>query len=176
MAEDVVFWSGTCDSEVQVLVARVAVEMAIRRAVGNEEVDVVWQGDRLFEERAGRDAIELYAVIFNATAFQKDDTARNEVAGPDRVSVEDAVMVAGDEDSEFRRDGTVPYKEVLQVSWVESFTGISGTDEDVCICGHCEPPVHPVGVGECEDLMTLIVNKHYCRMESIAGQISSSAL
>ena len=140
VAEDMVFWSGTCDSEVQVLVARVPVKVAIRRAVGNEEVDVVWQGDRPFEVRAGRDAIELDAVIFNTAVFQKDDTARDEVAGPDRVSVEDAVMVAGNEDSELCRDGTVPFEEVLQVGGVESLAGIPGADEDVSICGYSQPP------------------------------------
>jgi len=126
MAEDMVFWSGTCDSEVQVLVTRVAVQVAIRRAMGYKEVDAVWQGNRPFEIRAGRDTVERDVVVLNAAVFQKDDTARDKVAGPDRVSVEDAVMVAGNEDSEFRRDGTVPYKEVLQVSWVKSFTDITG--------------------------------------------------
>lgn len=75
VAGDMVFWSGTCDSEVQVFVTRVAVQVAIRRAMGYKEVDVVWQGVRPFEVRAGRDAIELDAVILNAAVFQKDDTS-----------------------------------------------------------------------------------------------------
>lgn len=172
VTENVVFRTGPGNGEVQVLVARVVVQVAIRWAVSNEEVDVVWQGVRPFEVRAGRDAIELDSVILDAAVLQKDNTARDEVAGPDRVSVEDAVMVAGDEDSEFRWDGAVPYKEVLQVCRVEAFAGISGTDEDVCICGDTESPIHPVSVGECENLMTLIVNKHYNRIASMIGWIS----
>ena len=170
--ENVVFRTGPGNGEVQVLVARVVVQVAICWAVGNEEVDVVWQGVRPFEVRVGRDAIELDSVILDAAVFQKDDTARDEVAGPDRVSVEDAVMVTGNENSEFCRDGAVPFKEVLQVSWVESFTGISRTDEDVGVNGYGEPPVHPMGVREGENLMTAVVDEHYNRIASMIGWIS----
>lgn len=167
VTENVVFRTGPGNGEVQVLVARVVVQVAIRWAVGNEEVDVVWQGVRPFEVRAGRDAVELDAVIFNAAAFQKDDTARNEVAGPDRVGVEDAVMVAGDEDSEFRRDGAVPFKEVLQTFRVESFTGIPGADEDMSVGRNSEPPIHPVGVRKRKYFMALVLKKHFYRTASL---------
>ena len=44
---------------------------------------------------------------------------------------EDAVVVAGDEYAEFRWDSRVPGEEVLQIVRIETFTSISGTDEDV---------------------------------------------
>ena len=44
---------------------------------------------------------------------------------------EDAVVVAGDEYAEFRRDSRVPGEEVLQVGRVEAFASVTGTDEDV---------------------------------------------
>lgn len=160
VAEDVVFRTGPGNGEVQVLVARVVVQVAIRRAMGYKEVDAVWQGNRPFEVRAGRDAIELDSVILDAAVFQKDDTARDEVAGPDRVGVEDAVMVTGNEDSEFCRDGAVPFKEVLQVGRIEPLAGIPGADEDVGVCGYCEPPVHPVGVRKSKYLVGFEVYSH----------------
>ena len=54
---------------------------------------------------------------------------------------EDAVVVAGDEYAEFRRDGRVPGEEALQVGRVEAFASVTGTDEDVGLGWYGKPPI-----------------------------------
>ena len=55
--------------------------------------------------------------------------------------VEDTVVVAGDEYAEFCRDSRVPGEEVLQIVRIETFTSISGTDEDVGFGWYGKPPI-----------------------------------
>ena len=74
--------------------------------------------------------------------------------------VEDTVVVAGDEYAEFCRDSRVPGEEVLQIVRIETFTSISGTDEDVSLGWYSKPPIHPMGIGESKDCMPFEWNNH----------------
>ena len=92
--------------------------------------------------------------------FQQNDATRNHVSGPDGISIEYTVVVAGDEDAQPGGDGGEPGKEVLQVGRIEALAGIPGADENVGIARHIKPPIHTVCIRKSEDLMPLAVDEH----------------
>lgn len=161
MAEDVVLRSSACHREEELLAAQVTVQIGIRWAVGDEKVNIGRDSD-LSIPKVGPcrytielDVVELYSII-----LQINDTSWNQIPRPNGLLVEDAVVVARNEDSEFSGNGYVPGEEVLQVGRIETFTSISGTDEDVSLGWYSKPPIHPVGIGESKDCMPFEWNYH----------------
>lgn len=77
-----------------------------------------------------------------------------------RVELENPVMVPWDEDPESGRKFGVPIKEIPESFRLESFAGISGTNEDVRLLRNAEATVHPVGIGKCKDPVVFVVNQH----------------
>lgn len=170
MAEDVVFRPGAGHSEEELLATQVPVQVGVRWAVGYEEINIRRDSDRSLQIRPCRDAVEFDALELYPFILQIDNSAGNQIPRSCRLLVEDAVVVARNEDSEFSGNGYVPGEDVLQVGRIETFTSISGTDEDVSLGWYSKPPIHPVCVGECEDLMSLVVDEHqFCRIESRRG-------
>lgn len=133
VAEDVVLRTGTGNGEEELLAAKVPVQIGIRWTVGDEEVNIRRDSDRSLQIRPCRDAVEFDAVELYPFILQIDNSAGNQIPRSCRLLVEDAVVVAGNEDSELSGNRCVPVGEVLQVCRVEAFAGISGTDEDVRI-------------------------------------------
>lgn len=161
MAEDVVPRLGVGNSEEELLAAQVSVQIGVSWAMGYEKVNIGWDSDRSITKVGPcRDAIELDGVELQSFVLQIDDPVRNQIPRSCRLLVEDTVMVARDEYAEFGWDSRVPGEEVLQIRRVEAFASISGTDEDVGIVGYGEPPIHPVCVGECKDLMVVVLDCH----------------
>lgn len=162
VAEDVVLRPGAGHREEELFAAKLPIQIGVSRPVRDEEVDIGRDSDLIITKVwPCRDAIELDAVELHTFVLQIYDTTWNQIPRSCCLLVEYAVMVAGDENSELCRDGTVPFKKVLQVGGVEAFAGISGTDEDVGINGYGEPPLHHMGVREGENLMTAVVDEHY---------------
>lgn len=133
VAEDVVLRPGAGHSEEELPAAQVTVQIGIRWAVGDEEVDIGRDGDRCLQIRPRRDAVELDAVELYPFILQIDNSAGNQITRSLRLLVENTVVIAGDEDPELGGKGRVPGEEVLQIVRIETFTSISGTDEDVGI-------------------------------------------
>ena len=104
--------------------------------------------------------MDMDSVEVDTIVFQKQNAIGNKAAGILRLLVKNHIVVAGNEDAEFRRDADVPGEEVLQLVWSEALASVSSADQGVCICGHSEPPIHPVGIGEGEDTMISKVQTH----------------
>ena len=101
--------------------------------MGDEEIDIGRNNDRSLQIRPCRDAVEFDAVERYPFILQIDNSAGNQIPRSCRLLIEDAVVVAGNEDPELSGNRRVPGEEVLQIVRIETFTSISGTDEDVGI-------------------------------------------
>ena len=119
-----------------------------------------------------RDAVEFDSVVFHSTVLQIEDTTRDEVSCPCWLLVEYAVVIARDEDSQLRRDGSVPLEEALQRLRTETFAGVTGTDENVGVGRNAEAPVHPMSIGESKDLMAFVLDEHYRFLTKVATACS----
>ena len=133
MAEDVVLRSSACHREEELLAAQVTVQIGIRWAVGDEKVNIGRDSGWSFQIRPRRNAVELDAVELQPLVLQIDNSSGNQIPRSRRLLVENTVVIAGDEDPELGGKGRVPGEEVLQIVRIETFTSISGTDEDVGI-------------------------------------------
>ncbi len=161
VTEDVVLRMGTGNGEEELFASQVTIQVGISRTVGNEEVDIGWDSDlSILKVGPCRYTIELDVVELYSIILQINDTSWNQIPRPNGLLVEDAVVVARNEDSEFSGNGYVPGEEVLQVGRIETFTSISGTDEDVSLGWYSKPPIHPVGIGESKDCMPFEWNYH----------------
>lgn len=101
--------------------------------MGDEEIDIGRNNDWSLQIRPCRDAVEFDAVELYPFILQIDNSAGNQIPRSCRLLIEDAVVVAGNEDPELSGNRRVPGEEVLQIVRIETFTSISGTDEDVGI-------------------------------------------
>ena len=136
VAEDVVFGAGFGNGHVEVSASKSVVQIAVCRAVGDQEVDVFRKGNGRFQVWPCRDTVELDSVKFQSFVLQTDNAVRKQSSCPCRILVEDTVVVTGDEDPELSRNGCVPVEEIVQVGRIEALASISRTDKDVSIGGY----------------------------------------
>ena len=160
MAENVVLWPSAGHGKEEILTAQASVQIAVCRAVGDEEVYTRRDWGRGLQIRPRGRAVELDAVVLKAFILQIDNAIGNQALGSVWIGVEYPVVIPWDKDSELCREGRVPGEEVRQIGRIETLAGISGTDEDVGICGHVKTPIHPMGVGKSEELMAFVLDEH----------------
>ena len=97
VAEDVVFGTGFGNGQIKILAPEAVVQVAVCRAVGDQEVDVFRKGNGRFQVWPCRDTVELDSVKFQSFVLQTDNAVRKQSSCPCRILVEDTVVVTGDD-------------------------------------------------------------------------------
>lgn len=89
VTEDVVLRTGAGHREEELLTAQVSVQIGIRWAVGDEEVNIRRDSDRSIQIRPCWNAVELDAVELYSIILQIDNSAGNQIPRSCRLLVED---------------------------------------------------------------------------------------